>query len=189
MVEANRTEIPLSKSKLIKLLVFGIVFLLVGTWLIIKQPQISNPFFNNTIIKNLVAYGGALIGLLAIFYTTKKLLNNKPGLIIDEEGLTENMSVFSFGLIPWSDITEIYESSVQASIASKQKFITIVVKDPGKYVSRETNSIKKKLLSLNEKNYGSPIHISTNTLKIDHDELLLLLTREFAKYGSSERLQ
>ncbi|MCW3107224.1 MAG: hypothetical protein JWQ09_1730, partial [Segetibacter sp.] len=57
MTETKRIEIALSKAKLVKLLIFSILFLIVGLWLIIKQPETRNAFFNNPIMKNLAGYG------------------------------------------------------------------------------------------------------------------------------------
>ncbi|RYD74042.1 MAG: hypothetical protein EOP53_19030 [Sphingobacteriales bacterium] len=178
----NKIEIPLSKSKLTKLLIFSVLFLLGGLWLIITDPQIKNGLFNNPVVKALAFYGSTLMGLLGTYFFTKKLFDKKPGLIISEEGVCDNTSAFRFGLIPWSDIVEIYEYSMQASIASKQYFTTIVLVDPDKYISREKNTIKRRLLNVNLKSYGSPVHISTNGLATNHTELLKLLTEYFNKY-------
>ena len=182
MTESNRIEISFSKTKLTKLLIFSVLFLLGGLWMIITNPQTSNPVFNNPIIKTLASYGSTLMGLLGIYFFTKKLFDKKPGLVLSEHGIYDNTSTFKFGLIPWSDISEIYAKSIQASIASKQYFVTIGLVNPDKYISRETNVLKRKLLIANSKSYGSPIHISTNGLTTNHKDLLRLVTEYFEKY-------
>ena len=93
-----------------------------------------------------------------------------------------NNYAFRFGLIPWSDISEIYGQSVQASIASKQHFITVGLKDPDKYISSERNIFKRKLLIANAKGYGSPVQITTNGLKVNHNELLEMVNKYFQQY-------
>lgn len=175
-------EIALSKTKLTKLLVFSIIFLIAGLWLIISNPQISNPVFNHPITKAIGGYGGAIMGLWGIYFFAKKLIDKRPGLVISDEGIYDNASAFHFGLIPWADISQIYEQTVQVSMASKQRFITIGLINPDKYISRETNFLKRKLLMANAKSYGSPIHISTNGLKTEHNELMNLVDEFFKKY-------
>jgi hypothetical protein len=182
MTENNRTEIALSKSKLMKLLIFSTLFLIGGLWMITKDPQTSNSFFNNPIIKAIAAYGSTIMGGTGIYFFSRKLFDNKPGLILSDKGITDNTSIFKFGLIPWSDILEVYEQSVQASIASKQYFLTIGLSDPEKYIARETNGLKNKMMKINLKSYGSPIHISTNGLKINHKDLMILVNDYFEKY-------
>lgn len=182
MTENKRIEIPLSKAKLMKLLFFSVLFLIAGLWMIIANPQISNPVFNNFIIKSLASLGGTILGMFGIYFCSRKLFDKKPGLVLSEQGIYDNTSAFKFGLIPWSDISKIYERSIQASIASKQHFVTIGLIDPDKYILRETNIIKKRLLKINARSYGSPIHISTNGLKTNHKELLNLIASYFEKY-------
>ena len=182
MTENKKIEIPLSKAKLAKLLIFSILFLCAGLWMIVSNPQTSNPVFNNPLVKAIASYGSTIMGLLGIYFFSRKLFDNKPGLVIDDNGIYDNTSAFHFGLIPWSDISEIYERTVQASIASKQRFVTIGLTDPDKYISREKNFLKRKLLTANANSYGSPIHISTNGLKTNHNELLQILAEKFAKY-------
>jgi hypothetical protein len=185
MKENDKIVIELSKSKLTKLLIFSVLFLVGGLWMITTNPQISNPVFNNPIVKTLASYGSAIMGLFGVYFFARKLFDKKPGLIIDENGIYDNTSAFNFGLIPWNDISQIYERTIQASIASKQRFVTIGLLNPEKYISRETNAIKRKLLAVNAKSYGSPIHISTNGLKINHADLLKILNEAFIKYQTS----
>lgn len=179
MPDIVRTEIALSKSKLTKLLLFCILFLGAGLWMLIAQPQTSNVVFNSPVVRNGAGILGVVMGLFGIYFFSKKLLDRQPGLIIDEDGLTDNTSAFTFGHIPWADVSEVCERVVQASAASKQRFVTIRLKDPAPYILREPNAMKRKLLQLNAKNYGSPVHVSANNLQIKHADLLALITTAF----------
>src|SRR5262245_12045755 len=132
MAENNEIEIPLSKTKLTKLLFFSILFLAGGAWMIIENPQVSNPIFNNAFVKALAAYSTLSIVVFGIYLFSKKLFDKKPGLIINEQGIYDNSSAFRFGLVPWSDILQVHERTVQ-----KQHFVTIGLVDPEKYISRE----------------------------------------------------
>lgn len=182
MTNNNNIEIANSKTKLLKLLLFCILFLIAGFWMGITHPQTSNPVFNNSILKMLSAGLSIILGVVGLFAMMKKLLDKKPGLIINESGIYDNTSVFKFGLIPWSDISQIFDHEVKVSASSTQRFITIGLTDPDKYISRETGSIKRKMMEANAKNFNSPVHISTNTLKIDHKELVEIINTCFKKY-------
>ena len=186
MIENNQIEIQLSKSKLVKLLIFSILFLSVGLWMIFTNPETSNPLFNNPIVKAIAFYGSVIMGLIGMYYFSKKLLDKKPALIIDDKGIYDNYTLFNFDLIPWSDVSQIWEGSVATSVASKQQFITVGLVDPDKYISKEKNLIKRKLLIVNTKSYGSPIHLSTNGFVMDHNELLHLLKEEHLKHQSQK---
>jgi hypothetical protein len=188
MTENEAIEIPLSKSKLAKLLLFCQVFLLIGLWMIITDPQVSNPVFNNPIVKVVASYGSTLMGLLGLYFFTKKLFDNKPGLVLSEAGIYNNTGAFNYGWIPWADVAEISERSVQVSVASKQHFVTVRLLDPDKYISRETNALKRKLLIANSKSNGSPVNISTNGLKTKHEDLLKLMTEYFEKYRQHDNI-
>lgn len=184
MNESNRIEIELSKTKLIKLLVFSILFLGIGLWMIIANPQINNPIFGNIIVKTIASYGGTIMGTFGIYFFSKKLFDKEPGIIISEEGIYDNSSIYKFGLIPWSEITGVYEKIVQVANAT-QYFITFDLVNPQKYIDNETNPLKRKLIEVNAKSYGSPVHISTNGLKTNHQELFNLIKAHYEKYNKS----
>lgn len=112
MPAENKIEIAFSKAKLFKLLVFSILFVAAGSWMLVAKPQSGNGLLNNEIVKMVVGCLGILMGLLGTVFFTKRLLDKNPGLIIDEEGIVENSSAFSFGLIPWADIESIYEMTM-----------------------------------------------------------------------------
>jgi hypothetical protein len=186
MTDNNRIEISLSKTKLAKLLFFCVLFLVVGLWLVTADLEGGNPFFNNPITKAIAGYGGILLGLLGMFFITQKLFAKGPGLVLTDQGIYDNSSAFKFGLIPWSDITDIHEYIQEAGF-SKQYFVTIRLTDPHKFIAQETSAWKRKLLKMNAENYGSPVHISTNGLKIKHAELLRLVREYFERYKALGR--
>lgn len=186
MTGDHTTEIPLSKAKLLKLLVFSIFALCAGLWIVITNPQLSNPIFGDPIFEGIAGYGGIIVGVLGTVGLSIKLLDNSPGLIIDPDGIYENCSIYTFGLIQWDDIEEVYEETVNVGIAqSAQRFVTVVLTNPGVYIARERNPLKRGMMKLNAKHYGSPVHISASTLKIQHAELLQLLREQNHKYNGN----
>jgi hypothetical protein len=181
MQDSSRIEIPFSRAKLTRLLVISIVFTLLGSWIFQVKTGTGHGLFNSEIFRKVVGLMSILMGGLGIYFSSRKLFNNEPGLVIDREGIVENSGAVSVGRIPWSDISEIKETTVQA-LTSKQRFIIIVVKNPTEYISRQGSSVTRRLLTLNFNKSGSPVHITTNGLKIKHDELKDILTKKFAEH-------
>lgn len=90
----------------------------------------------------------------------RKLVDNRPGLIIHRQGIVDNSSGVSAGLIPWGDIEDIEISQVM-----NQKFIMIIVNNPEFYLNKVNNPLKKNAIKMNYLSYGSPISISSNSLQ------------------------
>lgn len=169
-------EIPLSKTKLTKGLLGSVAFVAIGLWILIYQPYIGNPVFDNVIIKYGASTAGIIFfGFLAFFFL-KKISDKKPGLTINNEGIHDNSSATAIGLIPWHDITYFSISSVMS-----QQFLVIGLKDPERYIAAQTNLLKKKSFGLNYRNYGSPIVVSANTLEYNLYELKATLENKLTE--------
>lgn len=169
-------EIPLSKGKLIMLLIGSIAFVAIGLWFAISPPPIHRGISKSPILIFIIGVVAILFFGFTAFMILKKLQDNKAGLIIDENGITDNASGISAGHIPWKDIKEITTAQVM-----NQKFVMIIVNNPDEYIGRQTNAIKRKGATINYKSYGSPISISANALKCEFDELKNILQIELEK--------
>lgn len=174
-------EIPLSKTKLIRGLLGSTAFVAIGLWLLISQPHIGNPIFDNALVK----YGAAIASVIffgfAAFFFLKKLGDKKPGIVINNNGLYDNSSAAAIGLIPWEDITGVSVSSVV-----NQQFLIIGLKNPEEYIAAQTNLLKKKSFGFNYKNYGSPIAISANTIQYNLYELKTQIENKLATQKTGE---
>lgn len=141
---SQRIEIPLSKVKIIWIFLIGIVFVIVGI-LFVSNPEgyVSSKFRNPEIIW----FGGVLsisfFGL-ALLFALKMLFDKKPGLIIDNYGVTDNSTRTSVGLIYWEDIVGVSTSQV-----SSAKYIVLKVKNPDKYIAKEKNKMQRWALKMN----------------------------------------
>ena len=174
MPTTEQIEIPLSNGKLTLLLLGSIAFVAIGLWFVISQPKIDSELFGNPALIFLAGIASIIVfGLFGIL-SLKKLIDKKPGLIIDKTGITDNASGASAGHISWSDITEIKTTQI-----FNQKFLTIIVRNPNKYIERQTNALKRKNMQMNLSSSGSPINISANTLKCSFDELKTTLQTQF----------
>lgn len=177
MTQNGQIEIPLSKKKMTLILLGSIVFVGLGIWFIINPSKISNPIFSNSTLISIVGFVSILFfGLIAVLIF-RKLSDKNAGLIINHQGIIDNSSGISAGLVLWTDIEEIRTIQV-----ANQKFLMFVVKNPQEYINKITNPIKRKGMEMNYKNYGSPINISANSLQINFDELYSLLTKKLKEH-------
>jgi hypothetical protein len=111
-----------------------------------------------------------------LFFIARKIFDIKPGLIIDQYGITNNTNSASVGLIEWDDITGIEKKQVMSN-----RFLILHTNKPKKYMDRVKNGFVKKSMDLNNKTYGSPITIISNSLEIDFNDLEKLLEFEVEK--------
>lgn len=166
----EQIEIPLSKKKLVLLLAGSLVFVAAGIWFLINPPKINNALFGNPTFILVISIAAILFfGTIAVFIA-RKLPDNRPGLIIDSVGLTDNSSGISAGQILWSDLENISVIEI-----NRQKLILLEVKNPQDYIDKQTSGLKRKLMQLNYKSYGTPLSISSNSLQIEFNELVTLL--------------
>ena len=176
MASSEETVIELSKAKTTLLILGSVAFVATGIWMLTLDTSATESL--DRYGSPLVIYG---VGIAAIVFFglagavgLKKLLDQAPGLVLDQEGFTDNSSGVSAGLVPWSEVVEIGESQVQ-----RQKFISIHVVDPEKYVDRG-NVLRRMTNRANLKMCGTPINISSSSLKISHEELLGVFETYFA---------
>jgi hypothetical protein len=175
----ERIEISLSKRKMILLLTGSLIFVALGAYFITDSSTFTNGEYRRYPLWLILAVGYASVsffGICAIFICYK-FFDNKPGLIVDKNGITDNSSGVSVGLIKWHEIVKLSVSEVY-----RQKFILIYVNDPETIINNQSNLFKRKTLSINNKIYHTPIAISSNALKCNFDNLYLLLTEKFRNH-------
>lgn len=181
----TKIEIPLSKNKLYLIVTGSVLFIIAGIWLLLNPNEFQNlsiKFFKNPILlKSIGIISLLFFGMIGI-YAIRKISDKKAGLIIDSNGITDNSNASSIGLVEWNDISEIKTEVVGMST----RFIMITVKNPEKYIEKAQNKIKAKLMRANMKMYGTPISITSNTLKCDFEKLEQLVETEFNRYKNEE---
>lgn len=175
----EKIEIPLSKNKLVLGIGGSMLFVIAGVWLFfIADSFQEHPFRllrNPMVVKGVGILGFLFFGAIGVF-GFKKLFDKKVGLTIDSNGITDNSNASSIGLIEWNDISDIITKQVMST-----KFLLINVQNPEKYIGKAKSGIKAKLLRANMKMYGTPLSITSNTLKYDFEELEKLIQTEFAR--------
>lgn len=179
MTNEEQIEIPLSKTKMLLTLLGSIMFVGLGLWFLINPTKINNPIFDNPTTIFIVGLVSIIFFGLAAVTIFRKFSDKKAGLIINREGIIDNSSGVSAGLISWTDIQEIKVSQVM-----NQKFLMIIVRNPQDYLDKVTNALKRNAMKINYKTYGSPISISSNALQANFDDLYKLLVEKMNEYRS-----
>jgi hypothetical protein len=131
-------------------------------------------------MKAVAIAGVSFFGLCALCGCFK-VFDTRPGLIIDDQGIVDNSSAVGAGRILWDEVVALNVSEIAG-----QRFITIVVADPEKFVGRGV-FLSRMLNAVNTKMTGSPINISSNSLGLKFDELVQALTAAFEKHKGAGR--
>jgi len=174
MTKDERIEIPLSKIKLTLMLFGSIAFVAGGIGMVTYPNGFITPYRNyNPVLVFVLGLASIIFFGVCLVNIAKKLTDNAPGLIINDQGIYDNSSAVSAGLIPWTDILELRIESVV-----NQKFIIIIVSNPNQYINNQTGALNKMAMGRNYKSFGSPISISANGLKTNFEELYRLLENE-----------
>lgn len=168
-----------SKSKVVLHLVVSIAF--VGVALFLLAQSAHEPAYRALKMKA-VGVLGSVFFLATAVLSVRTLMDNRPALVIDEEGIIDNSSAVGAGRVLWSEIEAIKVSEIQ-----RQKLLTIIVTDPDKFI-RRGSKVRQMLNAANSGLSGSPINISATTLGIGFDELESLLNDGLAEYRSKAAL-
>jgi len=160
-----------SKKKSALILLGSLAFVAGGTWMVL-YPSATRKY------SEIFIY---CIGIIAILFfgacaviAAWQLLKDRLALIIDNNGLIINPGKFGQKIIDWGEIKGFSEYTV-----NRQNFVVIEVKDNEYQISKETNSFKKQLMKVNINMYGSPYALCASIYKINHNELLALLQKNF----------
>lgn len=168
-------EIPQSKKKILLLILGSLAFVVLGYCFYFEIiPNDGN--FNETFIK-IVGIASMLFFGLTLLIGVNRMFKTKPGLIINEKGITDNSTATSVGFIPWRDITSVEPIKVVST-----SFLIVHVKNPESYISKETNTLVKKSLQYNRKNHGSPIAIGSTTLAMKLQKIEAFINENFEKH-------
>ena len=172
----NKIEIPLSKIKILPVLIGAFGFVFFGILFIIDPDKFISPLIKDTEIIRLVGVISVLFFGAGGIYGTKKMFDKSVGLTVDDDGVIDNTNAVSVGRIKWSDITEIKSKHIMSA-----KYLLIFIKDPNE-VLEKVKGIKRKLMTVNMKTYGTPLSITSTTLKYNFNDLEKLLQARLHDY-------
>ena len=170
-------EIQANKKRFFLMLGLSVLFVVLGFLPFLgtglRESRKYVPVFYDAVFIVMIIF----FGFTALIYL-KMILSTKPVISISEKGICDNAS---FGMIEWEDVAGFRKVRVQ-----KQDYILILLENPEKYIEK-FNFFKQKWLSLNLKQYGTPVMIHTGNLKINQKELLNMVRKEWAEYKKNKR--
>ena len=170
-------EIQANKKRFFLILGLSVLFVVLGFLPFLgtglRESRRYVPVFYDAVFIVMIIF----FGFTALIYL-KMILSTKPVISISEKGICDNAS---FGMIEWEDVAGFRKLRVQ-----KQDYILILLENPEKYIEK-FNFFKQKWLSLNLKQYGTPVMIHTGNLKIDQEELLNIVQKEWTEYKRNKR--
>ena len=175
-MENTKIEIPLSKVKMLFLILASILFVALCIFILLNAENMQTRRINDPWVISIIAFIGLLFFGTILGFIIKKMFSKKPGLIIDKEGIWDNSSGVSVGNIQWKDIIGIRKVKVSGT-----KFMLIDVHNPDEYISNIKGFIKRQTMKTNMKKYGTPISISAAGLKINFKKLEEVLLSELQK--------
>ena len=177
----NRVEIPLSKGKLLLILLGGLLFVVFGIIFIVNPEKFISARMSSPELLRLLGIASFLFFGVLSAYALRKLFGDPIGLIIDEEGITDHTSASAVGLIKWDDITEVRVVQVKST-----RFLLLYVANPGEYLDK-AKGLKKMFMKGNHSMYGTPLSIASNTLQYKFNDLERLIAERLSSRRSSEQ--
>lgn len=175
-------KIELSRTKLFFLLFGSLIFVFLGILFLVNPEKFTSFRFRSETTIFISGILSILFFGLCFFFILKKILDKRIGLIINEKGFVDNSSAISLGFVPWQDVSEVFETKV-----ANQCFVSVNLKNPEDYFKKQNNILIRKSLEINFKNFNSLISISSNSLKIKHDNLLEIFSEYFEKYKNKNQ--
>lgn len=109
--------------------------------------------------------------VIAFLEYLKTRFDNSAVFTISDNGINDNLSIFSVGNISWTDITDI-----KIITALRTNFLVIGVANPQSYIDRKSK-LKQRTLKSFLKKFGSPVVISQKRVDYDLNKLKEKLTQ------------
>jgi hypothetical protein len=167
-----------SRGKLTALL-FGSFLLAVLCVLLLAR----NPASMNVSSTLAVATGIPFFSACGLFYLSR-LLWRKPASIINNEGLADQASAASVGLIRWSDITDARIISL-TSRSSRQKYLGVSLRNPDDYLAK-CGPLTRAILRANVRLSGYVVNIPQAALSVGLDVVLAHMEFYLQQRGGHE---
>jgi hypothetical protein len=154
---AQFMEVSIAKDSVVLRLVVGVLFLFGGIalWYSKQAPMVG-----------ILAASFAAVMLVFGF---RLLLDFTPGLVVQSTGLTLNGKLGYGGVVPWIDII-----SFSLTRYGHDYQLIVNVRRPETYISRG-RYIYRKLNSISDALFGSPIRINAGLLDYNRNDLLRVL--------------
>lgn len=173
-MQNNHIEIKRNFWKVIYYFMISIPLLFLGVYNISIHEYHLNISSIFIILASIFLIGLSITVLVSLFY---EILNWKSAFVINNEGVIDNSGIESVGFIEWKDITGIEPVEIM-SVAC----LLIETDKPEKYLKKAKNPFVSYFMRRRIKKYGTPIQITSLTLKSKTSELEDIIKTGYEKY-------
>jgi hypothetical protein len=170
-----------SKRKLISMFFIALLFVFLGILFTFYPEEFVSPLHKNVFLIRLAGILSILFFGAFLLTVPKALFLRKNGLVIDKYGIIDYSAYSSVGEIKWDDIISIKTIKIVS-----EKVLLVYVKNPNAYLHLSDGIIKNKLRELDLRFYGTPIYISSVSLKCNFNQLENDLRKSFEKYKNEK---
>ncbi|GAB3006640.1 hypothetical protein GCM10027051_02570 [Niabella terrae] len=157
-------KIPIDKRKAIRMFVFFVIAVILCSFMV-THPQYFVKGNHYGFVRG-CGYVGTVIFVLAATIVSNKVFKRKPGLLIDDAGITDNSMGVLFAQVPWEEI-----AGIKKMHGAGENFLTVMLRHPEAYIQQETNTVKRKMLELNYQSLKTPVNIAVSRLRTDAAQL------------------
>ncbi len=177
----DRTKLEISKSKLVLLLLGSALFILAGVYLILESKSFASSRGESQLVPIVVGivciafFGVCLINILRLMFS------RNGGLVMDQDGITDNSHSTSVGFIDWNDITRIESVDLIST-----KVLLLFTDKPEKYINRAKTNRFRRVLKANHRKFGTPISIVSGTLEVRIDDLESMIRKKLNEKGRTK---
>jgi hypothetical protein len=116
-------------------------------------------------------YISAPLFSLPLLYSCYRLLKRSPALIISQEGIFDNASIFSAGMIRWEEIKSLFIYNVMDN-----RLLGIIPFDVETILARQS-SVKRFLLRIGNDSSAAPFAIPEDALPMSLEEFLVTIEK------------
>jgi hypothetical protein len=173
---SERLVIPVAKGSLARFFAISLAGIAGFAYLLFGRTAGPAPL--GPALRALSAVGILFCAFSGLF-AARRLFDPTPGLVLDAEGLIDNSSVIGAGRVRWDEITEI-----RVTKSGPQRFLTVVVEDPRKFIDRG-GSLRRKVYEANYRKAGTPVNVTARTLAIPFEDLVAKTSEFYRRYGRS----
>jgi hypothetical protein len=162
---AQDLEIALAKGSVVLRIVVAFAFLVGGVAMWRSSPY---PILGGM---------AAVFSAWALYFGFRLLVDSRPGLVLNNSGLTINSRIGSGGTVSWSNV-----SGFALARYGHDYQLVVNVKQPEVYLARG-GIFLRMLNSLSTTLFGSPVRVNAGLLDYDRDALLQVAKEYRARYG------
>lgn len=169
-------EIKIDTRKQIVGIVLSIIFIIAGCVFLFNPKILGDHLFKDEAMFA-ISLTIVILFLALLIFLSYKIIKKTIGLIINDEGIKEQISAFGVGVVRWDEMSGF---GIKKQIGVP--FIVIYLKDKNEFIDR-FSGLKKATIKKNAESFGTPVAISTVMLKMNKTHLIQLFTELGAKHG------